>query len=65
MQHVPDEDSDLGDMYWGKNENNCHICRYFFISQNYEEVNKFSFYRYPLKKKRMNIYHFVHATTVF
>ena len=51
MEHVPDEDSDLGDMYWGKNENNCHICRYFFISQNYEEVNKFSFYLYPWKKK--------------
>lgn len=49
---IPDEDFDLGDVYGEKNENNGHICRYFFISQNNDDVNKFSFYLYPLKTKR-------------
>ena len=36
----------------------------FFILQNNDDVNKFSFYLYPLKKK-IKIYYFVYTSKVF
>ena len=57
-------DFDLCDVYGEKNENNCHICRYFFISQSNDDVNKFSFYLYPLKKKDEDILFCSHLDSV-